>query len=247
MITEEMHAALRRPFPVGEVEWRLQSAKLIDGKVRGMCLAYITAREVMDRLDMVFGASGWSSSLSPIMLGGKDTGIICTITAGGVSHSDVSDLTDVEPLKGGASTALKRAAVHYGIGRYLYDLPNCYIEEDPKGSYRGEVKDGGTGGQSKRFNWNPPSLPPYAVPDAVDVRVGERFVAVPLDFAIKAKAMAPDKCKEQYLKIVSKLPEGFDSLPWSDRLDPMGKIRRLIDLRARIVLWEDDNNRTIEL
>ena len=246
-ITEEMHAALCRPFPVDELEWRLQSVRIVEGKIKGMCLAYITAREVMARMDMVFGASGWSSTMAPIMLGGKDTGIICTIAAGGVSHSDVSDLTDVEPLKGGASTALKRAAVHFGIGRYLYDLPNCYIEENPQGSHRGEVKESGTGGQTKRFNWNPPKLPPYAIPDAVDVRVDGKFVAVPLDFVTKAKAMAPDKCKEQYLKIVAKLPEGFSSLPWSDRLDPMGKVKRLIDLRARIVLWEDENNRTLEL
>lgn len=247
MITDEMYAALRRPFPVEEIEWRLQSVQVVDGKVSGMCLAYITAREAMDRMDMVFGPGGWSSSMAPIMLGGKDTGIICTLTAGGVSHQDLSDLTDREPMKGGASTAFKRAAVHFGIARYLYDLPNCYIEENPQGSHRGEIKDGGTGGQTKRFRWNPPKLPAYAIPDSADVRVGERFIAVPLDFVSKAKAMAPDKCKEQYLKIVSKLPEGFDSLPWSDRLDPMGKIRRLIDLRARIVLWEDDNNRTIEL
>ena len=243
MITPEQQAALSRPFPVEDIEWRLQSARECDGKVKGMALAYITAREVMNRLDLVFPGA-WESRVQPFTVG-KHEGFTCTLIAGGIERTDVSDLTHIEPVKGGASTALKRAAIQFGIGRYLYDLPNAYFKADvegKEGKYHGEIQ--GTG---KKFRWDPPDLPKWAIPDAVDVRVGDTFVAVPLDFVRMAREKSPAQAKDQYLKIIAKLPEGFNALPWSDRLDPMSKINRLIDLRARIVLWEQEHDRNIEL
>ena len=265
-ITDEMHAALCRPFPISSVEWKILSVRFDqtgDGKktISGQCAAYVDARDIMDRFDLIFGPSGWSTEMEPVTAG-RESGIKCNIVAGGVSHSDMADLSEPNKgnsdhlMKGAATLAFKRAAVHFGVARYLYDLDRGYFKESPNGTMNGEIKEDGTGGKYVRFKWNPPTLPPWAIPDAVDVRVVDqtvggygtsKFVSVPLDFVTKAKAMAPDKCKEQYLKIVAKLPEGFSSLPWSDRLDPMGKVKRLIDLRARIVLWEDENNRTLEL
>lgn len=128
MITKEQHAALCRPFPVEDIEWRLIQVKQSGehGGIFGRCAAYVTAREVMARLDLVFGPGGWSSSVVPFEIG-REPGFVCRLTAGGVSHEDVADLSDKEALKGGASGALKRAAVHFGIGRYLYDLPDLSL------------------------------------------------------------------------------------------------------------------------
>ena len=248
MITKEQHAALCRPFPVEDIEWRLIQVwdRGESGGIGGRCAAYVTAREAMARLDLVFGPGGWSSSVTPFEIG-REPGFVCRITAGGISHEDVADLTNKEALKGGASGAFKRAAVHFGVGRYLYDLPGGFIQVDPKGLFQGEITKEGTAGGKKYFSWNPPSLPPYAIPDAVDIRVDESFVAIPIEFATAAKRMDPAKIRDKYLAVLSQLPQDMASRPWSDRWDPMTRVDALLELRAKIALYEREHNVTLEL
>lgn len=62
-----------------------------------------------------------------------------------ITKWDGADGTNFEETKGGLSDSMKRAAYHWGVGRYLYDLPaqtakikrankygNWYISETPK-------------------------------------------------------------------------------------------------------------------
>jgi hypothetical protein len=65
---------------------------------------------------------------------------------------------DVEPVKGGLSNAMKRAAVHYGIGRYLYDVEESFARVHDGGKYSAKTKDG------TWFKWDPPELPPKHLP-----------------------------------------------------------------------------------
>ena len=66
-----------------------------------------------------------------------DGGFVCTIdiriNGEWVSRSDAAGDTHVEPVKGGASDALKRAAAQWGIGRYLYYLPNQWVRTKKSG------------------------------------------------------------------------------------------------------------------
>lgn len=161
--------ALRAPFPLNEIEWRPAQGGLgqtRDGRPWLKILAYLNARAVMDRLDSVFGVGGWSHELRPVELSkqGKSgvvitSGMICRIITGGSVHEDVSDLTDIEDLKGGASGALKRTAVHLGIGRYLYDLGDTYADIYDRGSrwHRGDEAKG-----IKSFKWDPPGTEWFA-------------------------------------------------------------------------------------
>jgi hypothetical protein len=50
-----------------------------------------------------------------------------TLTIFGVSKSDVGDASNFEGTKGTISDALKRAAVMFGVARYLYDLPQVWV------------------------------------------------------------------------------------------------------------------------
>ena len=98
-------------------------------KSRQLMFNYIDARQVMDRLDSVFGALGWSSEYQLIE---PDKQIVqCTITVGEVSKTDVgypnSDDGDTEPWKSAYSDALKRAAVQWGIGRFLYNTKPKWV------------------------------------------------------------------------------------------------------------------------
>lgn len=113
---------LKRPFPVGSVSFR-------KGPGSSKELAYITARDVMQRLDDVFGIDGWSDSYDYV--GGR---MMCTLSCrfGGewISKSDGADDSQIEGAKGGISDALKRAAVKFSIGRYLYH-PGAFNGRSP--------------------------------------------------------------------------------------------------------------------
>jgi hypothetical protein len=54
---------------------------------------------------------------------------------------------------------MKRSAVQWGIGRYLYGLDETFAQVSENGSLRGKTKDG------KPFRWDPPQLPKWALPE----------------------------------------------------------------------------------
>jgi hypothetical protein len=62
-----------------------------------------------------------------------------TITIHGISKSDVGDASNFEGNKGCVSDALKRAAVQWGVGRYLYSLPAVWVTLDAKGEIGAET------------------------------------------------------------------------------------------------------------
>ena len=73
----------------------------------------------MDRLDAIFGIAGWQVAYD--FVGNRMIcNIACKINEDWVSKSDGADDTQIESEKGGISSALKRAGVLWGIGRYLY-------------------------------------------------------------------------------------------------------------------------------
>lgn len=119
-------AALAAPFPPDAIHWRAQTMSG-DGN-SAMALAYIDARDVMRRLDQVCGPENWQDSYTETVKGR----LICTlqIRIGGewISKSDGAGDTDVEGDKGAISDALKRTAVKWGIGRYLYDMPVTWAD-----------------------------------------------------------------------------------------------------------------------
>ncbi len=44
-----------------------------------------------------------------------------------ISKSDGAELSNYSPIKGGLSDAFKRAAVKWGIGRYLYEITPVWV------------------------------------------------------------------------------------------------------------------------
>lgn len=125
---------LRAPFDPKKVSWRLGSTTA--DKTKGMALAYIDARDVQDRLDEACGVGKWQCRYA---LQGQTT--ICEI---GVKiddewiwKADGAGATDVEAEKGQLSDAFKRAAVKWGVGRYLYDVASPWVEIEGAGkSYK---------------------------------------------------------------------------------------------------------------
>jgi hypothetical protein len=111
----ELFAALAAPFEPNEIKVRSHT---------GRQLHYITARTVMNRLDSALGPENWWDEFVP-----NENSVLCRLTvrlpdgstltksdAGG--YAGMADSGDDD--KSGYSDAFKRAAVKFGIARYLY-------------------------------------------------------------------------------------------------------------------------------
>lgn len=127
MTQEETRKRLAEFFPARDV-------KAIPKNIRnGTALAmfYIDARAIEERLDDVFGPFGWKDSYE-LSLANNGL-IICHLSiwsglewvtkCDAASTNKKSNLDENDRQKAVFSGALKRAAVKWGIGRYLYSIP----------------------------------------------------------------------------------------------------------------------------
>jgi hypothetical protein len=123
-------AALAAPFSPASVSWRIGSTT--SDKSKGMALAYLDARDVMDRLDEVCTAGGWQATYPHA---GQKTVCSIGILCGDhwVWKSNGAGDSDIEAEKGALSDAFKRAAVLWGVGRYLYNLQSPWVEIETRG------------------------------------------------------------------------------------------------------------------
>jgi hypothetical protein len=129
-------AKLKEPFEPDRISWRVGSTT--KDKSKGMALAYIDARDVMQRLDDVCGPGNWQcdyphAAQKTVCRIGIKVGEEWVWKANGAGD------TDIESEKGALSDAFKRAAVLWGIGQYLYDLESPWVTLDTKTGGDGKV------------------------------------------------------------------------------------------------------------
>jgi hypothetical protein len=142
--------ALSAPFDPSEIKFKPQIVK----NNRALAMAYIDARVIQDRLDEVLGVENWEDAYKIL----PDGSVMCRLRVKlgdrWISKTDVgspSEQPDLgDRLKAAFSDALKRAAVKFGIGRYLYRLPAQWVDYDPV----------------KKQITQLPQLPSFAVPKA---------------------------------------------------------------------------------
>lgn len=169
---EELLEALKAPFRAEDIEWRAQRADVgKDGKPYASLLAYIDARAIYDRLDEVCGPEGWWNQPPQYSNSGKGVNQGITIklpeTDEPVTKWDGADETSIEAVKGGLSNAMKRAAVLWGIGRYLYEIEMVYVApqkdrpQDMEGWLRMQLK---IGGRNEWYYIRRPKLPAKFLP-----------------------------------------------------------------------------------
>jgi len=125
MSEDTIFSRLSAPFNASDLEWRAGATNA--DKSRALALAYITSRAVMDRLDEVVGPENWRDEYQPGPDGGLICGISLRVNGEWITKWDGAENTQVEEVKGGLSGAFKRAAVKWGIGRYLYRLENVWV------------------------------------------------------------------------------------------------------------------------
>jgi hypothetical protein len=188
---------LKEPFNESDIEWRVQNCGEKKGKIWALVLAYITNRAIMDRLDNVVGAFNWKNEFVKAPNGG----LICRLSIKNsngewVTKEDGADNTDIEEVKGGLSSAMKRAAVHWGIGRYLYKLENNFAIISDNGKYTAKTKNG------QYFKWDPPQLPVWATQKKENKKYDE----------LEVLKKYPKTKKEQQINNVVKSPKRVDIL-----------------------------------
>ncbi len=139
-VIQQIVSKLAAPFPASVINWKPQAVS--KDKTRALAVAYIDARDVMARLDEVVGPFNWQvkheqagdQTVTGLGLKHPLTGEwVWKYDVGFVGGSESKDDDEqMKAVKGTASDGLKRAAVAWGIGRYLYSLPKTWVEFDAR-------------------------------------------------------------------------------------------------------------------
>jgi hypothetical protein len=151
MDIQEIAARLAKPFPAADIEWRI--GRKSGDKTKAAVVPYVTNRAIQNRLDEVMGIDGWCNKYEMW----RTRGVVCGISINldgdnwdansWLTKWDGADETDIESTKGGLSDSMKRAAVQWGIGRYLYNLEEVWVPIDQYGKF------------------TPPKIPDWALPE----------------------------------------------------------------------------------
>jgi hypothetical protein len=175
--------ALAEPFDPSEVKWKPQT---VSGN-RALAVAFVDARVIQDRLDEVLGPENWQDDYEFL----PDGSVVCRlrlrlgeewvtkVDVGGPSEQQDSG----DRVKAAVSDSLKRAAVKFGCGRYLYRLPAQWVDYDP---------------QRRQFV-RTPTLPSFALPRKLREKTAEKKEAegAVSEPAGKSPAAAPARPAER--------------------------------------------------
>lgn len=160
---------LAAPFDPRDVSWLPQSSGKTDRGPWVRVIAFIDNRAVMARLDNVCGPGNWRNEYRH-----EGKAVMCglsirverrefdhTPTHEWVTKWDGAEESDIESVKGGLSGAMKRAAVQWGVGRYLYELGESFAVVSPSGQHYLKADEKKHGAALK---WDAPPLPAWALP-----------------------------------------------------------------------------------
>lgn len=115
---------LRKPMAV---KWKISS--LNKKKTWCQVVPYVDSRDVQNRFDSVLGPENWQDNYYT-----AHDSLYCAISVRvdkgeWISKSDCGDSDSLnEKAKGDASDAFKRAAVKWGVGRFLYNMVTYWYE-----------------------------------------------------------------------------------------------------------------------
>ena len=130
-LDRDVLSKLAEPFRADQVRWKPQ---VVSDSGKALAVAYVDPRVVSERLDRAAGGE-WSFHWEPLGVQGDRLVVKSSLTVMGVTREDVgeyvlSDRDQADPWKSAVSDALKRAAVHFGVGRYLYWLEAIWCSYD---------------------------------------------------------------------------------------------------------------------
>ena len=199
---------LRAPFRPADVEFR--PGATTKDKTKAIGLAYVDKRVYEDRLDNLIGTENWSVEYRQL----GDKGIICRLCINGVVREDVGEFAqdDVAAFPTAVAQAFKRACSSFGLGRYLYSLPQIWAEYDAD---RRNFTQNGMQQLRKSLNTVLDNEPPVSRPATTNttsqkVVSAEKLIARIEELLLKAEDLEadvemPDKWKELSVEELTKL------------------------------------------
>ncbi len=124
-------ARLAAPFPERVVRFKPGA---FAGR-RALALPYVDVRVIEDRLDEVLGPGNWQDDYECLPGGSVTCRLKLRLEGEWITKMDVGSAADHmdegDRRKAAFSDALKRAAVKFGIGRYLYRVGGQWVDYDP--------------------------------------------------------------------------------------------------------------------
>lgn len=112
---------LRRPFGPMALQWKIQTQWPRDARITGgLIVCYIDRPLVVDRLNVLVPHL-WNDEFVDL----ERDHTLCRLTIDGVTREDVGE---GRTLKARRSDALKRAAVHFGVGVSLARIPKSRLQ-----------------------------------------------------------------------------------------------------------------------
>ncbi len=137
---KDLYQKLREPFDIRFVSWKINNYNA--AKTKAMITFYLDARSVQHRLNQVLGVDGWGFQFSELEKAegvhgkltiffytnkeGEGDCVMNSVTREDVGYSSTTEKS--EWYKDAVSDALKRCAVHFGVGHFLYALPNLWVD-----------------------------------------------------------------------------------------------------------------------
>jgi Rad52/22 family double-strand break repair protein len=142
---KELVAALEVPFDASQIEWRVMNTTKGQQPARGQVVPYADQRAYTDRLNMLFTPAGWTRRYTIHTSANFERGqdkktvakvlVSCELTIFGLgSHSATGEefADDPNALTAAEAQAFKRAAVCFGLGRYLYYFTGSWVDLDDR-------------------------------------------------------------------------------------------------------------------
>jgi len=124
---QAIHGKLCKPFAQALVE--LKPGAIAKDRKRALAMPFVDMRGYFTRLDRVCGPDGWESHFTF-----GERGVVCALTILGVTKSAIGDYPiearDENPATSAEAQSFKRACAAFGLGRYLYALPQLWSDYD---------------------------------------------------------------------------------------------------------------------
>lgn len=118
---------LLKPFAQKDIA--LKPTALTKDRTRALATPHADMRAYFVRLDKICGVENWSHTITL-----AERGAVCALTIFGVTKSATGDYpvdrSDENPATSAEAQAFKRACAAFGLGRYLYALPQVWAQYD---------------------------------------------------------------------------------------------------------------------
>ncbi len=173
---EHLLWALAEPFDPRVVKWVVTATTSgTSGKKRGLVAPYADPRAYIDRLNLLFTPAGWTNEYDFEVIQncprktreGVSTSVkvmvVCRVTIHGIgTHAGTGEewAGDDNAVTGSDAQAFKRACACFGLGRYLYSVPQLWVDLD-----------------DRNLPLSLPNLPNWALPNGNKEGNGQRAVS----------------------------------------------------------------------